>query len=75
MGGPLLPAVCLSLPRGDRREDKDVSFRDGITLLDSSKKRACSMELQRQGCCCQQRNVDIRAEASMELHSEISGHL
>lgn len=75
MGGPLLPAECLSLPRGGRREDKDVSFRDGITLLDSRRKRAWSTELQRQNCCCQQRNVDIRAEASTKLHSEISGHL
>lgn len=45
MGGPLLPAVCLSLPREGRREDEDVSLRDGITLWTVAG-RACPMELE-----------------------------
>lgn len=50
MGGPLLPTMCLSLPRGARREDEDVNVRDGTAVLDSGRKELVSMELQKQGC-------------------------
>lgn len=42
--------MCLSLPRGAKREDDYVNGRDGIAVLDSGRKELVSMELQKRGC-------------------------